>query len=214
MLKLLQSKNPELEIFSVFDQRFSSFGRVIKMDTEEIVKAGKEFRMSEGVTYMPSTPEFEKLKTSEKIRDELFGTLPAQTGFCYGHNRKLNGAEWHTSSEINIAVTDLVLILGHLWDIKDGKIDSSAFKGVYVPENTAIEVYATTLHYCPCQVKDDGFMCVVALPEGTNTALEKKTEDKKLVAKNKWLIAHVENEAKIKQGVPAGITGINYEIKY
>ena len=49
---------------------------------------------------------------------------------------------------------------------------------------------------------------------GTNTALEGEVADKRITAKNKWLLAHVENEAKIKQGAVPGITGINYKINY
>ena len=126
----------------------------------------------------------------------------------------MNATEWHTSNEINIAITDLVLILGHRWDIHNDKIDSSLFKAFYVPKGTVVEVFSTSLHYCPCQVNDAGFKCVVVLPKDTNTAVETEVLDKRITAKNKWLIAHVENEAKIKQGAVAGITGINYEIKY
>ena len=43
---------------------------------------------------------------------------------------------------------------------------------------------------------------------------ETETEEKLLFRKNKWIIAHVENETLINRGVIAGITGTNYEIKY
>lgn len=144
----------------------------------------------------------------------VFGTLPTQIGYCCGHNSFLNATEWHTSSEINIAVTPLILILGHRWDIVNGIIDSSKFKAFYLPKGTVTEVYATTLHYTPCQVTDDGFGCIVALPEGTNTPLDTESKDKLLTAKNKWLLAHTENKAKIKQGAVAGITGENIFIHY
>ena len=77
-----------------------------------------------------------------------------------------------------------------------------------------MECYATTLHYGPCQVKDNGFGWIVALPEGTNTDLDCEYEDKLLWAKNKWLIAHKENQELIEQGAIAGVSGINFEIKY
>ena len=96
----------------------------------------------------------------------------------------------------------------------DNKISSSKFKAFYLPEGTVIEVYATTLHFCPCQVSDDGFGCVVALPEGTNIPLENKTEDPVLFRKNKWLLCHEENKALVEKGVVPGISGINFEIKY
>lgn len=214
MLENLKKLNPDIAVHSVYEDVFKPFGRILNLDTDEIVKVAEGFQMPENVIYTPSTKEFEELSIAKEINDEIFGTLPTQTGYCYGHSKMLNATEWHTSSEINIAATDMVLILGHLWDIENDKIDSSMFKAFYVPKGTAIEVYATTLHYCPCQVSDDGFRCVVSLPKDTNTALEKTLIDKKITAKNKWLIAHVDNEAKIKQGAVAGITGTNFEIKY
>ena len=214
MLENLKKLNPNIAVHSVFENEFKSFGRILKLNTEEIIKVAEGFQMPENVIYTPSTKEFEELPIAKEINDEIFGTLPTEVGYCYGHSKMLNATEWHTSSEINIAVTDMVLILGHLWDIENDTIDSSMFKAFYVPKGTAIEVFATTLHYCPCQVSDEGFRCVVALPKDTNTALETQLKDKKVTAKNKWLIAHVDNIAKIKQGAVAGITGTNYEIKY
>ena len=213
MLDKLKKIN-DIEIISVFDPEFDSYGRVLEMDTQEIIKAAEKFDMPRDVIYMPSTPEFESLPISKTIKNELFGTLPTQIGYCYGHNTALNAAEWHTSSEVNIAATDLVIIIGHRWDVKDDRIDSSKFKGFFVPEGTAIEVFATTLHYCPCQVSDDGFRWVVALPEDTNTELETSVLDKRMIAKNKWLIAHVDNEKEIKSGAVAGVVGVNYKINY
>ena len=144
----------------------------------------------------------------------MFGSLPTQIGYCWGHSNFLNATEWHTSAEINIAVTPLVLILGHVWDIEEGKIDSSKFKAFYLPAGTVVEIYATTLHFCPCEVSKNGFGCVVGLPTGTNTDLTVKKEDPMLFRKNKWIIAHIDNEALKNKGVVVGITGTNYEIKY
>lgn len=213
MLKKLNELN-NIKIYSVTDGEFTSYGKIIDIDTAEIIGAAEKFDMPENVIYMPSTPEFEKLPIAEKLKNGCYGTLPTQVGYCYGHSTGLNATEWHSSSEINIAATDLVLILGHVWEIKDDRIDSSLFRALFIPKGTAVEIYATTLHYCPCQVSDGGFRCIVALPSGTNTALETETADKKLLAKNKWLIAHIENEAKRKSGAVMGITGENYHIKY
>lgn len=213
MLEKLKKVN-DIEMFSVFDSEFDVYGRIVDLDTKEIIKAAEQFKMPGEVIYMPSTPEFEALPVAKTIETELFGTLPAQIGYCYGHSTKLNATEWHASGEVNIAATDLVIIIGQRKDVKDDMIDSSKFKSFFVPKGTAIEVYATTLHYSPCQVSDEGFRWVVALPKGTNTELEKPVSDKKLIAKSKWVLAHVDNEEEIKKGTVAGITGVNYEIKY
>ena len=151
---------------------------------------GKPFRP---FSYLPSIEDFEKLDIAKAIQDEFFGTLPTQTGYCWGHSNFLNASEWHTSSEINIAITPLVLILGHVWDIEDGIIDSSKFKAFYLPAGCMVEVYATSLHFCPCEVEKSGFGCVVALPKGTNTDLEVKEHSPLLFRKNKWIIAIYNN---------------------
>ncbi len=216
MLENLKKKNPDIKIYSVFDEEFRSFGRVItELDADELVRAGEKLEMPEsGVKYMAGMDEFESLDGAESIKNEIFGTLPTEIGCCWGHSSFLNATEWHTSSEINIAVTPLVLILGHRWDIVDGKIDSSKFTAFYLPKGTVIDCFATTLHYCPCQVSDEGFICIVALPKGTNTALETELKDKRISAKNKWIICHTDNSAAIARGIKPGISGINYEIKY
>lgn len=218
MLERLQKLNSDIAIFSVFSAEFESFGRVINTlkenDLDDIIKAAEKLPTPDGVSYLPAVEELEACAAAKYIEDELFGALPTQVGYCHGHNSLMNATEWHTSSEINIAVTPIVLILGDRRDIEGGRIDSSKFKAFYLPKGTAVEIYATTLHYTPCQASGDGFGCIVALPRGTNTALESNVDDKFMTAKNKWLIAHIENTAKIKQGAFAGITGKNTEIKH
>ena len=163
MIENLKKLNPEVEFYDVSDKEFSSFGRIIKsIDTTEIIEAAEKISNPEkGSSYLPSVETFEGLKVAKDIKND-----------CFGHNNFLNATEWHTSSEINIAVTPLVLILGHVWDITDGKIDSSDFKAFFVPKGTVIEVYSTSLHFCPCEVSEKGFGCVVALPKDTNKDLE------------------------------------------
>ncbi len=216
MLENLKKLNPEVALYDVSDKEFAPFGRIIKsLDTTEIIEAAKKIPNPEsGSSYLPSVEDFEFLKIASEIENEFFGSLPTQIGYCWGHSNFLNATEWHTSSEINIAVTPLVLILGHIWDIENGIIDSSKFKAFYLPAGTVVEVYATSLHFCPCEVSKDGFGCVVGLPTGTNTDLTVKKEEPMLFRKNKWIIAHVDNEALKNRGVVAGITGTNYEIKY
>ena len=209
MINKLRDLNPNVDFFSVFDDEFSKFGRVIEnIDSQE-------FDLNiDGSCYIASEPSFEELNISKTIEKEIFGEMPTQIGYCYGHNNFLNATEWHTSSELNIAVTDLVLILGNLSDIKDNKIDSSLFKAFFVPKGTVIEVYATSLHFCPCETQKSGFGCVVALPKGTNTPLENEYNDKILFRKNKWLLSHVDNESLLQRGAVAGIYGENYKINY
>ena len=78
-----------------------------------------------------------------------------------------------------------------------------------------VEVYATTLHYAPCQVSEDGFRVAVVLPKGTNTDkpeyAPQNEEDKWMTARNKWLLAHAEAD-EAKNGAYVGLTGVNIDI--
>ena len=216
MLDRLRRLNQNIDFYSVFDDDFDKFGRVIKnIDSDEIIKVAEKQDLNiEGSCYVASEPLFEQLNIAKIIKNEVFGEMPTQVGYCYGHNNFLNATEWHTSSELNIAITDLVLILGSLSDIKDNKIDSSLFKAFFIPKGTVIEVYATSLHFCPCETNSNGFGCVVALPKGTNTPLETECDSKILFRKNKWLLSHVDNESLLQRGAVAGIYGENYKIDY
>lgn len=203
-----------MKIYRVTDSEFKLYGRVLDMDTSEIITAARKIPMpSEGSRYEASTADFEELGTARLIQNEFLGGVPSQTGYCWGYNTMLNALEWHTSSEINIAVTDLVLILGKIYDLEDGvRYNSANTKAFLVKGGEAIEVYATTMHFCPCMTEKTGFGCVVALPKGTNTELEHTPNDKLLFRKNKWLIAHVKNKGLTNRGAVAGIYGENYDL--
>ena len=215
MLKELQAKNPQLQIYHITDAAFRPFGRVLSMEATAIIEAANAIEMpQEGAKYVPSEPTFETLDIATEIKDTYFGQMPTQVGFCWGYSSFMNAVEWHTSTEINVAVTPLVLILGSLQDVENRTICSDKLKAFYVPAGTVLETYATTLHFCPCQVQAEGFRFVVALPTGTNTPLVKPANDPLLFATNKWMLTHVENEVHIAKGVVPGVTGVNYEIKY
>jgi len=215
MLKKLRELNPTLRLYDVTDPAFAPYGRILHMDVSEIIAQAQKLEKPEnGSSYLPSVPAFEALKIADEIKQAVFGTLDTQVGYCYGYSNTLNATEWHFSSELNIAVTPLVLILGLRSDIKDGKMNAADMKAFYLPAGTAVEVYATTTHFCPCQVEPDGFGCVVALPQGTNTPLEGAVSDRFLFRRNKWIIAHEENSGLIERGVLPGIYGENYKIKY
>ena len=216
MLENLKKLNSDIKFYDVNSPKFARYGRIIKnLDLTEITAEANRFTNPEsGSSYIPSVEAFERLDIAKSIQNEFYGSMPTQIGYCWGHNTMLNATEWHTSSEINIAVTPLVLLLANIWDIKESKIHSTDFKAFYLPEGTAVEVYATSLHYCPCEVQADGFKSIVGLPKGTNTDLDINPEDKRIFRKNKWLICHAENTELIEKGVFGGIIGTNYEIKY
>jgi len=209
-----------MEIISVADKRFKKYGRVIKnIDFGTLVDAMKETFIPEKVTYEPTVENLEKLEVAAEIKNKFFGELPIQIGYCNGHNELLNAVEYHRSSEINVAATDAILILGNLWDVEDDfTYDTSKMEAFLVPAGTAVELYATTLHYAPCGVDNKGFQVAVILPRGTNFELTTEHakcplcggEDALITAANKWLIGH--EEGGLPKGSFIGLKGKNLNI--
>lgn len=220
MLEHLNKVN-NVKITSVFSQEFKPFGRVLSgFDFSELIgymKAHTDIPEN-GNVYIPSVSEMEKTAIYEVIKNSVFGESEIQIGYCNGRNTTYNGFEYHKSPEINIAVTDFMLVLGHSYEIEDNTYKIENARVFYMPEGTAIEMFGTTLHLSPCRTCDGGFKDIVILPKGTNTPLEKRTvtdeESKLLLQKNKWVLAHPEREPLIRQGAVAGVIGINKELKY
>ncbi len=205
-----------MEIKSVMDPAFRRYGKVLTgYDFSGLVKVMKGTSIPDDVVYVPSVSELEEQDVCKELQEKGFGGMPIQIGYCNGHNKLLNALEYHRNSEINVAATDLVLLIGSQQDMEsDYTYDVSHVEAFFVPEGTGIEVYATTLHYAPCHTKESGFQCVVVLPKGTNTELDfevsMKGEERLLTAKNKWLIAH--EDAKI-DGAFVGLKGENIALE-
>ena len=143
-----------MKIQNVADASFRKYGKVLEgYDLSALLKEMKHTPVPEDVVYVPSVEELEALDVAKDLRNKAYGGLPIQIGYCNGHNKKLNAVEYHRNSEVNVAVTDLVLLIGWQQDIEDDfTYDTSKIEAFLVPAGTAIEVYATTLHYAPCNV--------------------------------------------------------------
>lgn len=207
-----------MNIESVYDPAFASYGKILRgYDTSELLETLERVTpLPDGVSYVPSQPELEALPIAAQIAANAYGGMPAQLGWCNGHNTKLNCLEYHRDSELNCGTMDFVLLLAKLDDMKNGRLDTSKARAFRVPAGLLIEVYATTLHYAPCEGKaGQGFRVMVALPKGTNTTKPDITplndEDKMLWACNKWLLAHADS-TEAAQGAAVLLDGVNIDI--
>ena len=98
---------------SVLDTGFKKYGRVIAdIDTSEIVKLMDSYDMPEDVVYVAGDEKLENTQIHKVMEESVYGGCHVQTGYCNGHNQKLNALEYHRSSEVNIAATDMILLLG------------------------------------------------------------------------------------------------------
>ena len=204
-----------MEIQKLTDTSFGKYGKVVtEFSFDKILKEMEHTPLPKDVVYVPSVEELEALPEAAEVCRKGFGGLPVQIGYCNGDNHKLNALEYHRSSEIDIAADDLILLLGCQQDIEEGDIyDTSKVEAFLVPAGTAVELYATTLHYAPCSAKEGGLRCVIILPKGTNEGLPFRPaaegENRLLTAVNKWLIAH--EEAGI-EGAFCGLKGENITV--
>lgn len=209
----------DLEIKKITDPSFKRYGRIIDgYNLNDILDAMESAPCPKDVIYIPGVSSLENLMLKKRLENEVYGGLEVQIGYCNGNNYDLNALEYHRSSEINIAATDLILMLGSQQDIDDDfTYDTSKVECFLVPKGTMIEVYATTLHYAPCNADENGFKCVVVLPAGTNHDIKNPPEvfggDAKLLfARNKWLIAHPDSGLD-KDGAFIGLKGENLSLK-
>ena len=103
------------------------------------------------------------------------------------------------------------------FEAENGVLDTSKVMAFRASAGVPVEVYATTLHYAPCNAEKDGcFRVAVVLPRGTNTAKPDYApgcaEDTWMTARNKWLLAHPES-SEAQSGAHIGLCGVNIDIK-
>lgn len=221
-LSRLKKANPELKIYTIYDLEFKTYGKVL-----DEKKYNNYFDYLEKHTEVPIKDNLyiahdkDMAATCANIDSitDVFGHMDVQTGFVNGNNTKLNALEYHKSSEINIALTPLVLILAQQSDLINNQLTTARVNVFFLPKRSVVELHPMTLHFSPCKVIDDGFKCGVVLPMGTNMEFVKAKhiyhkEDELLFKTNKWLIAHEENQKMVSLGAYIGLIGNNIEIKY
>ena len=205
-----------MEIKKVTDEAFRKYGRVLEgIDFTSLLEALEKTPCPEDVVYVASEPILEATDAMDVLGRKVYGEMPIQIGYCNGHNRKLNALEYHRDSELNIAGTDAVLIVGLRADVTDEMTyDTSKAEAFLLPKGMGVEVFATTLHYAPAGPSGNGFRVVIVLPRGTNFDLagahKDAGEDCHLTAVNKWLIGHPEGG--LPEGSPMGLIGENLSI--
>ncbi|MBP3311728.1 MAG: DUF4867 family protein [Butyricicoccus sp.] len=210
----------DVKVLSVNSPEFAPYGRIVTgYDFSNLIKyMENETSIPEnGNVYLASVPEMEADPVKAHMENVLYGGMPIQIGYCNGTNTKLNCVEYHRDSEINIVDEDMVFLVARQQDIVDGHLDTAKVEAFRAPAGTAVELYATTLHYAPCDgVKGGGFRVAVVLPRGTNTdkpalAAGGPNENKLLWARNKWLIAHPD-ASEAAAGAFVGLDGANPDI--
>ena len=205
-----------MQIISVTDKEFAPYGRVVDVDTSEIVSYLKEkARMPEvgKNLYVRDDKEMHCLRGVKEIRETVFGMGDMEVGYCNGYNSLLNCMEYHACPEVDVAADDLVLLLALQSDSENGVLDSKRVKAFEVKKGEAIILYPYVFHFSPCKMSEEGFRCAVFLSDKTNMELTSKPKDRKLWMVNKWLLAH-KDTTQAKEGAYIGIIGDNILVQW
>lgn len=219
ILKKLREVNPGKTIRTVEDPEFASYGTVHShIRVPKMRQYAYEREMPEQEVYEPCCADLMKMDESVFFTHFAYGETACQVGYYTGFVNTLNALEYHKCSEVLVEFEPAVLILGHIWDISQDEIDASKLELFYVPADTCVELYATTLHFAPCMATPAGVRQVVCQTAGTNTDLEhpelitNEGENRLLYQKNKWVLIHPDAAAAFEANAVQGIKGENISV--
>ncbi len=203
---------------SVFDAGFKQYGTILEnYDFTEFLRRLSETPCpQEGIVYAPSDAKLESLPVAKELENRFYGGMPIQIGYCNGHNGTLNCLEYHRDSEVDVFATDAVLLVALQSELERGTIHTERVRAFHVPAGTAVQLFATTLHYAPCtEDSKSRFRVAIILPRKTNTDIPeietRSGEERLLWARNKWLIAHPDS-AEAREGAAIGLLGENLHL--
>lgn len=213
-LAALKQINPDYQILSINDPRFAQFGLVYSQyDLTEIEQwMGQNVRVDpQDNQYVPSNPALESLAMIQQIGRDVFAGMPIEAGECTGQTSDFSAIEYHQGSEVNVILTDVVMVLGKRDSLEKTGQFNPRQEGLlfYIPAGTVVEFYSDTLHYSPIKVWSTGFKMIVMLLAGTNQPFEQSlnTTNQRIVKQNKFQLVHASRTDKIKQGIQVGVVG-------
>lgn len=192
----LRKSNRDKTIEMCSNPGFIKYGAIHSgYDISDITKYAYDHKVPSGITYIPEIPALHEFDTIPKIQERIFGGLTVQAGWCRGYNLCVNALEYHKTSEVILAVTDILLSTGRSSDISEGCYDIHRIEYFFVPAGTVIELAPHTLHFAPIQTESNEFIAIIILPKDTNLPLGGGDENSNerslfLFAKNKWLLAY------------------------
>ena len=204
-----------MKIRSVIDPLFSKYGKLLNLETDEMVSYLHERAKmpEEGNIYVRKDENMRVLRGISKVKEEIYGLGDIEVGYCNGYNSLLNCMEYHACPEVDVAGDDLVLLLANQDDVHNGVLDSKDVEAFLLKKGQAVCLYPYTFHFSPCKLSEDGFRCVIILSDKTNMDLEEEPKDKKLWKVNKWLYAH-KDTIQAQNGAYIGISGENIRVDF
>ena len=208
------AQNPTYTIKKTTDQAFAKYGKIYtNYDVSDVIKY-----MDDNITidqtsnvYVPSNAELEKVPSMQTIGTDIYAGMPFEAGECTGQSSNFTAVEYHQGSELNVMLTDVVMVLGKRSVLEESGTFNAKEQAelFFVPRGTVVEFYSDTLHYSPIKVDDSGFKIIVMLPAGSNHPLPENfhSNNPRIVKKNKFQVVHESRTDKIEQGAQIEVSG-------
>lgn len=216
-LNQLRKLNKHVKIKGITNKAFIKYGKIVTAyDFSGVISyiENKTPVPEEGMLCVNYVDNIEIIEEATKLKHNFFGEMDIQIGYINGANYNLNFMQYNKTNQILIAVTDIIIFVGKVQDIKEEQYDSSKAEIFFVPSGVAIELYSTTLLSPPCNMEEGGYRAVSIQLRGTGSSLKIENKDQKFLhSKNKWIIAHEEALDCIDYNMQAGIIGENIEIR-
>jgi len=143
-LAALESKNSDMDILAVTASEFARYGRPLEGLTARTAVAfarenalpGASTVYEPGVAGLEADEEF-----VAAVSQQVYGGMPVQVGWCYGRNLQLGGLEYHKGTEVLVAVTDVILLLGHFDGLVWGEritYDTAQVEAFFLPQGSVV----------------------------------------------------------------------------
>ena len=146
MIRSLQEMNPNVKIHDVGEKGFSRYGWILSYDASAVIdhlaKEEAVFSKLPKARYVTDRADLHDFPLFSTIQKEIYGELAIQVGVVQGRNQYATGTEFHQGSEVNIAVTDCLLVLGdRALLVANGSVDISQMEVYFVKKGTVFSGY-------------------------------------------------------------------------
>ncbi|EFN4364121.1 DUF4867 family protein [Escherichia coli] len=178
---------------SIHSDEFLPYGNVISaINVDSLLKYLKEEISvpEDQVAYVRSDERLKQYPAVSDIQRQIYGGMPVQAGYVCGVNTTQDGFEYHQGSEVIIAASDFFLFLGKRELMQGDTFNGERAEPFFIPAKSVIELYSTTLHYCPMSINAQPFSAAIILLDGTNEDIDGKNKPTILSKRNTWFIAH------------------------
>ncbi|WP_240246349.1 DUF4867 family protein [Escherichia sp. MOD1-EC7003] len=178
---------------SIHSDDFYSYGNVISAINVDLLLKYLNDEISvpaDQVAYVRSDDRLNQYPAVSDIQRKIYGDMPVQAGYVCGVNLAQDGFEYHQGSEVIIAASDFFLFLGKRELMQGDTFNSELAEPFFIPAKSVVELYSTTLHYCPISINAQPFNAAIILLDGTNEDIDGNNKHAILSKRNTWFIAH------------------------